>query len=100
MSEDTGRKLSPNELVDFRGLAAIAGIKVSSARAYHSGAKFRRKKAAAENDPSIIRPGDLPEPDTFHGQSPVWRVRTIHKWMANRPGQGVYTGPHGRQKKG
>jgi hypothetical protein len=86
------------ELVDFTGIADMAGIKLSSARAYHSIAKFRRKKAAETGEKGIVRPGDLPEPDGHHGQSPVWRVKTIKKWLTDRPGQGVYVGKHGRQK--
>jgi hypothetical protein len=92
------RQRGPNELIGFKDLAEIAGIKLSSARAYHSGAKFRRKMAERTGNPSIIRPGDLPEPDSHFGQSPVWRVKTIRTWMKNRPGQGVYEGRHGRQK--
>lgn len=92
------KQRGPNELIGFKDLADIAGIKLSSARAYHSGAKFRRKMAARTGNPSIIRPGDLPEPDTHFGQSPAWRVKTIRTWMKNRPGQGVYEGRHGRQK--
>lgn len=87
-----------DDLIGFKELAEMAGIKLSSARAYHSGAKFRRKKAASTGDASLIRPGDLPEPDRHYGQSPVWKVKTIRAWMKNRPGQGVYVGRHGRQK--
>jgi hypothetical protein len=90
--------LAPNELIDFRGVADMANIQLSSARAYHSSAKFRRKEADRTGNKKLVRPGDLPEPDDQHGQSPVWRVKTIRKWLEDRPGQGVYKGRHGRQK--
>ena len=92
------KDLPDHEPVGFTGIADMAGIKLSSARAYHSIAKYRRKQAAKTGQSGIVRPGDLPEPDAHYGQSPVWRVETVKRWMENRPGQGVYVGKHGRQK--
>ena len=31
--------------------------------------------------------GTLPPPDTYVGQSPLWKTATIDAWQAARPGQ-------------
>lgn len=32
--------------------------------------------------------GDIPEPDEIVGRSPVWKIETIERWEAVRPGHG------------
>jgi len=83
----------PDRLLDYEGLAEYLGIGLESARAYLARAVDHRKKAARFNDPSYIRPGDLPEPDVYFGQSPAWRQSTISAWNASRPGRGNVTAP-------
>ena len=78
----------PAQLLDYEGIAEHLGISVTSARAYNSRAVDHRRKAERTGDPSHIRPGDLPAPDGYFGQSPVWSVETIDEWNRNRPGQG------------
>ena len=84
---------SPEGLLDYEGLAAKLGISVESARAYNSRALDHRRKAAITGDPNHVRPGDLPAPDVYFGQSPAWRVETIEAWDKARPGRGVALTP-------
>jgi len=32
--------------------------------------------------------GDLPRPDTYAGRTPLWKIKTIEEWLAQRPGHG------------
>ena len=54
-------------------LAERLGVKVETVRIY----KVR---------------GTLPPPDTYVGQSPLWKTATIDAWQAARPGQDWRTG--------
>ena len=83
----------PDDLLDYEELAEFLGIGIESARAYQARAVHHRKLAAKFNDASYIRPGDLPEPDRYAGQSPLWFRSTIEKWNAARPGRGNVTAP-------
>jgi hypothetical protein len=84
---------NPDDLLGYEELAETLGIGLESARAYNARAVDHRRKAARTGDPSHIRPGDLPEPDAYFGQSPVWRRDTIDRWNAARPGRGNVTAP-------
>lgn len=66
------------QLYDLRGVAEYARITETSAREYH----FRATRNRKAGDP---RPGDLPEPDYRFGQSPVWRERTLRRWIRQSP---------------
>lgn len=82
-----------DRLLDYELLAEYLGIGLESVRAYNARAVHHRKQAARTGDPNYIRPGDLPEPDAYFGQSPAWRESTIRKWNAARPGRGNVTAP-------
>lgn len=84
---------SPGDLLGYEELAEKLDITLESARAYNARAVDHRRKAARSGDPSWIRPGDLPEPDLYFGQSPVWRASTIDDWLKTRPGRGNVTAP-------
>lgn len=58
-------------------------------RRYQQDASKHRRLAAELNDPSYIRPGDLPIPDSHYRRQPLWEPATIQRWIENRPGQGV-----------
>lgn len=74
--------------IDLATAAERTGIKYRTLRNYHHRAERHRKLAEQENDPSYIRPGDLPKPAKRFGRSPVWYPEAIDHWLANRPGQG------------
>jgi hypothetical protein len=82
-----------DRLLDYEGLADLLGIDITSARAYNARATHHRKLAARTGDPNHVRPGDLPEPDIYFGQSPAWRESTIKEWDKARPGRGNMTTP-------
>jgi hypothetical protein len=83
----------PDDLLDYEELADYIDVTLESARAYNARATHHRKKAALTGDPSHIRPGDLPEPDRYAGQSPLWFRSTIDEWQKHRPGRGNVTSP-------
>ena len=83
----------PDDTLDYEELAEVLGVSLESARAYNSRATHHRKQAALTGDPSYVRPGDLPMPDRYAGQSPLWFRSTIDEWMKNRPGRGNVTAP-------
>jgi hypothetical protein len=83
----------PERLLDYELLADKLGISIESARAYNARATHHRKLAAKYNDPNHVRPGDLPEPDAYFGQSPAWRESTIDAWDQARPGRGNMIAP-------
>lgn len=83
----------PDRLLDYEQLAEYLGIGIESARAYNARATHHRRLAAKHGDPNYVRPGDLPEPDLYVGQSPAWFESTIEKWNAARPGRGNMTTP-------
>lgn len=85
--------ITTDRLLDYEGLAELLGIGLESARAYNARATHHRKLAARTGDPNYVRPGDLPEPDNYFGQSPAWKESTIREWDANRPGRGKVTAP-------
>ncbi|WNN96029.1 helix-turn-helix DNA binding domain protein [Arthrobacter phage Hirko] len=82
-----------DRLLDYEGLAELLGIGLESARAYNARATHHRKLAARTGDPNHVRPGDLPEPDSYFGQSPAWYESTIKAWDEQRPGRGKITTP-------
>lgn len=66
-------------------LAEVAehlNIKYATLRVYVAKANRRRR----DGEP---RPGDIPPPDRYYGQSPVWKPSTIEKWEKRRPGRGA-----------
>lgn len=81
------KPLTPTYL-DLAAAAERTGIRYRTLRNYHHRAEHHRRLAELENDPSYIRPGDLPKPDNIFGRSPVWMPATIDAWLASRPGQG------------
>jgi hypothetical protein len=80
---------SPPDYLDLAEVAEIVGVQYRTLRNYHQTAERNRRLAAKYDDPSFIRPGDLPKPDKTFGRSPVWLPATIEAWMAHRPGQGI-----------
>jgi len=83
----------PERLLDYELLADKLGISIESARAYNARATHHRKLAARYADPNYVRPGDLPEPDAYFGQSPAWNESTIDEWDKARPGRGNMIAP-------
>ena len=79
------------ELLTLQDVAARINVGVDSIRVYHQRAVKNRR----DGNP---RPGDLPAPDDTFGRSPVWKLRTIEKWEARRPGRGVGGGRKPRAK--
>lgn len=55
------------ELVDLRGLAALAGLKYATVRTYRTR-------------------GVLPQADFVVGGSPAWRPSTVKRWVDKRNG--------------
>ena len=86
----TGGMVAP-KLMDYTAIADRLGVKVKVARKYLGDARRHR----AEGNP---RPGDMPEPDAYYGQSPVWKASTVEKWIARRPGPGVGGGTPSHRK--
>lgn len=76
-------------LLDLRRAAEVVGVQYRTMRNYHQTAERHRRLAELHNDPSYIRPGDLPPPDDIYGRSPVWKLSTINKFMRERPGRGT-----------
>lgn len=81
------------DYLDMQAIADRLGVKRDSVHVYHTRAK--RNRAAG-----TPKPGDLPEPDGQFGNSPVWLVETIERWVNERPGQGVGGGrPWHKERK-
>jgi hypothetical protein len=89
----TNNTPQPGDLLDYEELAEYIGVGLESIRAYNARAVHHRKLAARTGDPNHVRPGDLPEPDRYAGQSPLWFRSTIDAWNKNRPGRGNVTAP-------
>lgn len=70
------------KLLTLPEIAERIGVTVDSIRVYHQRAARNRRDGNA-------RPGDLPEPDRHYGRSPVWKLQSIIRWEAKRPGRGV-----------
>lgn len=68
--------------IDLAGIAELLGVAHSSAAMYHRRSTRNRR----EGNP---RPGDMPEPSTRFGQTPVWEQSVIQEWMKSRPGRGA-----------
>jgi hypothetical protein len=83
----------PDRLIGYEELAEMLGLTLESARAYNARATHHRKLAAERGDPNYVRPGDLPEPDHYFGQSPAWFESTIKTWDESRPGRGNIVTP-------
>lgn len=75
-------------IIGIAELSDLLGIGILSARAYNTRSALHRKQAREQNNPNLVRPGDLPEPDGRFGNSPYWEEPTITKWMEQRPGRG------------
>jgi hypothetical protein len=69
------------ELIGYAELAEMLDTTVPTVRTYLAKARKHRRDGTP-------RPGDLPEPDTTVGLSPVWRPQTIARWLEERPGAG------------
>lgn len=80
---------TPHQLLDLRAVAEVIGVTYRTAKNYHQIAKQHRRLAEEKNDPSYIKPGDLPPPDGTYGRSPVWKLSTIEKFLTKRPGRGA-----------
>ena len=76
-------------LLDLRAAAEVVGVAYRTMRNYHQTAERHRRLAEKNDDPTFIRPGDLPPPDETYGRSPVWKLSTIKKYMHDRPGRGA-----------
>jgi hypothetical protein len=88
-------------LLDLKRAAEVVGVRYRTMRNYHQIAERHRRLAAEKNDPSYIRPGDLPPPDDVYGRSPVWKLSTIERFVRQRPGRGAGGGrPAGSAKRG
>lgn len=59
------------DLLDTAGVAELAGLPPATIRTY-------------------LHRGAIPEPDFRAGRSPVWRRKTIEKWLATRPVRGQH----------
>lgn len=81
--------MATTKYLGYDELAEKLGISVNSARTYNGRAQRHRRQAEETGDQTLVRPGDLPEPDKYFGNSPVWKEATIDRWLKNRPGQGV-----------
>lgn len=57
---------SPNDLLTTAQVAEMAGVKAMSIHQYR-------------------QRGAIPEPDQYIGRTPVWKRRTIEKWLESRP---------------
>ena len=71
-------------------IAERIGVGIDSIRVYHQRATKNRR----DGNP---RPGDLPPPYRVVGRSPVWKLQTIIRWEAKRPGRGVGGGRKPRE---
>lgn len=87
-SSNLGGMTAPTFL-DLRGAAELAGVQYRTMRNYHQTAERNRRLAEKHQDPSYIKPGDLPKPDRTFGRSPVWKTSTINTWIRERPGRGA-----------
>lgn len=67
-------ELTPDQLLDTDGVAALAAVDRSTVAAY-------------------LARGQLPEPVARLGNSPVWSRPVIRQWLDSRPGPGVGGGP-------
>lgn len=63
--------MTSTDLLDVSAVAELAGVSVASIYTY-------------------LTRGTIPEPDLRFGRSPVWRRRTIEKWLASRPAPGQH----------
>lgn len=76
-------------LLDLKAISIMIGVKYSAMRRYQQDATRNRRLAAEFNDPSYIRPGDLPPPDARYRRAPLWKHETIKQWRQSRPGRGA-----------
>ena len=81
--------MSDDEYVWIDDIASDLGVGVESVRTYHKRATANRRKAERDDDPTAIRPGDLPAPDKVKGRTPMWLRSTYEEWKAQRPGRGA-----------
>lgn len=70
--------MTPTQYLDLAAIAEMAGIERESIKTYH-------KRAAANRAAGNPRPGDLPQEDIRLGRTPGWDLRTIEKWLIERP---------------
>lgn len=57
------------DLLTTADIAALVGVEAPTIRSY-------------------VARGVMPQPDGHLGRTPYWHRRTIHDWLATRPGQG------------
>ena len=74
--------MSDPKFLDIAAVAEHLDLAETTVRNYHQMAQRRRREGAP-------RPGDFPEPDLHFGRSPVWKVSTVNRWKAHRPGRGA-----------
>jgi hypothetical protein len=65
--------------------AALQHVELSTV--YRNNTLARKRRAA-----SILKPGDMPEPDETVGQTPMWLMSAYRAWDASRPGRGAGAG--------
>jgi predicted DNA-binding transcriptional regulator AlpA len=57
------------KLITTKEVAKLAGVRVQTIRCYRCR-------------------GTIPEPSSYVGSTPVWRLSDIQKWIRERPGPG------------
>jgi hypothetical protein len=70
------------DYLDYKGVAERTGISVGTLRSYLAVARANRANGTPTDS-------DMPEPDDMFGRTPVWKPRTIDRWLKRRPGKGV-----------
>lgn len=75
-------RVGEKEYLDLQAIAQLLGVQHSSAQMYHRRAQRNRREGT-------VKRGDMPEPDTRFGVSPVWERKRIEAWIAQRPGRGA-----------
>lgn len=68
-------------MLTMRDIAEFVGIGYQSVRVYRGRSIFNQRQG-------ISKPWDLPEPDSYTGQTPLWDVATIEAWAQSRPRAG------------
>ena len=78
------------ERLFFRDIAALGGYTLASIGAIHRRAARNRRLADENQDPTMIRTGDLPSPDGYEKAKgrgrpqPYWYRPTINEWMERK----------------
>jgi hypothetical protein len=76
--------------------AALQGVEMSTFYSQRTrSTAHRRHDAQQPQEPSQVRPGDMPEADEKSGNAPLWRMRTYRAWEEQRPGKASSLGKAG-----